>query len=818
MIRIESISFGMAAGICMCWLFPFAADAGTVTVSPSTPDGNPGSLRAAIAAADVSGGNTTINLNPGTYVLTMGEIVFGGFAETINFVGTSGAGSTFIQMSGSNPDRIFLINTTGAISGLNVSIQGITFENGAGDADGIGGGAVFAGGPSNTTTITNCVFSSNSTGAGLGPGGALTMEGGGTFTITGCTFNNNVSNGGNGGAISYFLQNFVSGSLTITGCTFTGNSAPGGSNGGALDLTVQGITTPPTTSAISVTQNVFTSNSATEGGAIIIDNGFSSSNTAFFNFNRFYKNTAGTFCDLAMNNASGNVDATNNWWGINGGATVGTDLHAGIIGGTTGLTTSPWLELHLVDGSPSVCGGSGGGTAVETAGFLTNSAGTAIAVANLGAMTGTPVSFTATHGTISGAQTTIQSSGTATANFTADITPSPPGSQIPAILQAIVDSVPSTDGVAEALVEIHAPSLATGSTSGSVTASASDLVITDANCNQICSVVPSGAAPVSGTVNASVTVDGSVQTAQGTPYAVRHYDIAPVSGASTATATITLYFSQSDFNSYNLAVTGAGNMLPTSSSDMTGRGNLTITQYHGTGTTPGNYTGWTGSGPATVLITPGASNVVWDATDNWWTVTFTVTGFSGFFVTGPVGIPLPVTLESFSGLPSSGGVLLNWKVGVEQGMSGYEVDGSTDGVAFTALGTVAATGASSYRYFDADGLAGNHFYRLRMVNMDGTYAYSNIVLVKIAAGAGSAVQVLGNPVGASCTLRMVTPSAGPVSLRLADLSGKVLWQGSAVLGVGANTVLLPGMDRFAQGVYLLQVEGQVRGTVKVVKE
>jgi hypothetical protein len=105
-----------------------------------------------------------------------------------------------------------------------------------------------------------------------------------------------------------------------------------------------------------------------------------------------------------------------------------------------------------------------------------------------------------------------------------------------------------------------------------------------------------------------------------------------------------------------------------------------------------------------------------------------------------------------------------------------------------------------------------------MVNADGTYSYSNIVLVKIAAGAGDVVQVLGNPVGAACTVRIVTVSAGQVSLRMTDLSGKTLWQGSFGVGAGANTIVLPGMDRFAKGVYLLSVEGPVRGTVKVVKE
>jgi hypothetical protein len=816
MKRVKSILW--AAG--MCWLLPLAASGKTYNV---TPNGTGLSdLTGAIGDADLNGGTNTINLAAGTYMLTA-EIQFGNQAETINFVGTSGAGSTVIMMGGATADRIFLINPPGDVSGVNVSIQGITFENGVGDPDGFGGGAILCGGPSNTTTITNCIFLSNSL-AGLGHGGALAMEGGGTFTVSGCTFSKNSVTEGNGGAIYYLQQNGVTSSLTITNCTFKGNQVIGTSLnaafGGAMRIEADA-SAAGNTSAVSVTQDLFDSNKVSGpgsmGGAISIENSWAGV-TDFINFNRFYQNT-GTIPDLICNSSStgGAVNITNNWWGSNAGPVATGDPHVTNTGSGT-LTTSPWLELHTADASSFVCGGSGGAAEVVTAGFLTNSAGTSIAAANLGAMTGTPVSFTATHGTISGAQTAIQSSGTATANFTANITPSPPGSSITAVVQSIADSVSSTDGVAQAVILIHAPSVGAGSTTGSVTASAGDLVITDASCNQICNVVPSGAFPVSGTVNATVTVDPSVQSVNGTAYVVRHYDLSPVAGASTATGTITLYFTQSDFNSYNLAVTGSGNKLPTSSSDMTGRGNLTITQYHGTGTAPGNYTGWTGSGPATVLITPGASNVVWDPTDNWWTVTFTVTGFSGFFVTGPVGIPLPVTLESFSGQPRSGGVLLSWTVGIETGMASYEVDGSSDGVGFTRLGTVAAAGASGYQYFDADGSAGDHFYRLRMVNLDGTYSYSNIVLVKIA-GENRAVQVLGNPVSGNCTVRIVAASAGQVNLRLADVSGKTLWVGSARVGVGANTIVLPGMDRFAAGVYVLSVDGgQVKGTVKVVKE
>jgi len=147
-------------------------------------------------------------------------------------------------------------------------------------------------------------------------------------------------------------------------------------------------------------------------------------------------------------------------------------------------------------------------------------------------------------------------------------------------------------------------------------------------------VVPSGSQPLGGSVNAKVAVDPAVASFEGQPYLTRHYDIEPTVGASTATATITLYYLQSEFDAYNAAVTGAQNMLPTGPTDNVGRGNFTITQVHGTGTAPDNYSGWTGAGPAMVLITPGQSNVVWNSAKNWWEVTFLVPGFSVFFCYG----------------------------------------------------------------------------------------------------------------------------------------------------------------------------------------
>ena len=810
----------------LCLLLPLCGSAQLTVNNTTDGDATTSQLRGALELADL-GGTTIITVTAGTYTLTLGEISFGSQAETITING-AGAGQTIIKMApGSGADRIFNINQS-ATSGVNITITGITFEGGALSSDAIGGGAIQCGGPSNVTVIQNCAFLNDSTqnamsAVGVSNGGALAMEGGGTFTVSNCTFTNCTDHKGSGGAIYFLQQGSTPASLTIKGCTFSGDTVvSSGSEGGAIYIATQA---PNTSSAVSITGNTFIGNLslAGAGGAIQVLN--NTSNEFFVNFNRFYKNRAQVeFPDVAVGGGSGNVDLSNNWWGQNIAPTGVPDPHAGLTGSSTGtLVSTPYLELTSSGSATSICDGSGGNSTVVTASFAKNSAGTIIPPANLSAFAGTPISFSTTQGTISSAQTAFQSNGTATATFTDN------GVTGTDNVQPVVDSVTATDAIADGRVLVTAPSsLVTATTSATFTVNASAPTVTDGNCNELLSMTPSGASPVSGSVTARVTIDPSVQNVGGQAYVTRHYDITPAANASTATATITLYYLQSDFNAYNAVVNNPAISLPTSSTDATGKANLTITQFHGSGSTPGQYSGWTGPGPASVLISPGSSNVVWNSAKNWWEVSFPVTGFSGFFVTGPLAFPLPVVVEHFSGMMQGTGVLLNWQVGVESGLLRYEVQGSTDGVNYSTVGAVAAGsgvssggsgsgGASSYQYFVVNPAAGSDFYRLKLVNTDGTFAYSNVVAVDVAAGHG--VVVLSNPFTSSCTVRVTAVSSGTVNLRLMDISGKVLWSSEMVLGVGVNTFVLPSTAALAKGVYLLSVVGgDVRETVKVVKE
>ena len=320
-------------------------------------------------------------------------------------------------------------------------------------------------------------------------------------------------------------------------------------------------------------------------------------------------------------------------------------------------------------------------------------------------------------------------------------------------------------------------------------------IINDPNFHRIVSITPTpGSNPAKGDMTFTVSLDPSVQTYQNIPYVTRHYDVTPASNAATAQATVTLYYLQSEFDAYNTYISSnslALPLLPTSGVD---NGNVQITQFHGTGTAPGNYTG------SEVLITP---SVTWNATYNWWELTFPVNGFSGFFVTTG-GVPLPLELLSFTGTLQNGVVDLNWQTTDEVNTQSFVVQRSTNGVDFTAIGTVTAKnqqGTFDYGYPDTRPVSGTDFYRLKMLDQNGHATYSNIVAISTGATT-AAMSLFPNPVRDQLFVHLPATTTGNATLRLVDMEGNVLQKMEVVLSPGINSFTF-NTASLASGAYMV---------------
>jgi predicted outer membrane repeat protein len=291
--------------------------------------------------------------------------------------------------AGSNGGALALIGTGAPTLSGTLSFRRNQSVNGSGGAiHSTSGGSI---------TLSNVPFENNT----AANGGALSFAGGGSVTLSGTTnFNANQATNGSGGAI----VGSGNGGITITQLSLTNNSAT--VNGGAIAFTSNA-------GVHSIQRCTITNNSVTGGtgggGAISVGH----TGTVNANFNRFVNNTAATPSNgLTVRRTSGTFNAENNWWGFNNGP--GPNHASGTI------DSSPWLQLKLT-ASPTTI--SVTQSTALTASFLTNSDNTAVTLANLVTLIGQPVVWDGgTLGSISGAETTIQSDGMANSTFTAGCT------------------------------------------------------------------------------------------------------------------------------------------------------------------------------------------------------------------------------------------------------------------------------------------------------------------------------------------------------------------------------------------------------------
>jgi hypothetical protein len=160
----------------------------------------------------------------------------------------------------------------------------------------------------------------------------------------------------------------------------------------------------------------------------------------------------------------------------------------------------------------------------------------------------------------------------------------------------------------------------------------------------------------------------------------------------------------------------------------------------------------------------------------------------------PAGAPLPVRLTSFNASEEGFSTKLVWNTAEESGITEYIVEKSTDGRNYTAIGTVKAANLKSYSFIDGQS-ADNSYYRLKMVELDGTYKYSYIVSVK--AKLSTSITLSPNPVKSS--LMIQHPKAGINShIQIMGAAGQLLRD----IRLSANAVISNvDMSGLTSGLY-----------------
>lgn len=209
--------------------------------------------------------------------------------------------------------------------------------------------------------------------------------------------------------------------------------------------------------------------------------------------------------------------------------------------------------------------------------------------------------------------------------------------------------------------------------------------------------------------------------------------------------------------------------------------------------------------------------------------TLTGSGYTSFswFTGSDLFNQLPVKLTTFNGKLVNADALLNWNTASEINSNSFVIERSIDGVNFEGLSKVKAAGNSSslksYKYADANALAlvnkfGTVYYRLKMVDNDGSFEYSKTIEIKTDADTKESVKVNPNPFNTELTVSIETLVDSKATLEVVDINGKITLTQNVNVSKGTSAINVDGIEKLKQGVYFVRVSTDLGTQVfKLVK-
>lgn len=172
---------------------------------------------------------------------------------------------------------------------------------------------------------------------------------------------------------------------------------------------------------------------------------------------------------------------------------------------------------------------------------------------------------------------------------------------------------------------------------------------------------------------------------------------------------------------------------------------------------------------------------------------------------------LPLLLTSFDGYYSNGKNELNWKTETEVNTDHFVVERSFSGADYVEVGNVPAKGLTGnlinyYQFTDALINADNFnrfYYRLKMVDKDGAYKYSKLVITTRPDESNVQVLVYPNPVLRSTTLQIKKADNNMSVIEVFNSMGQRVFTKRMTANLYNTTIDIPG--NWSPGIYMIRV-------------
>jgi hypothetical protein len=176
---------------------------------------------------------------------------------------------------------------------------------------------------------------------------------------------------------------------------------------------------------------------------------------------------------------------------------------------------------------------------------------------------------------------------------------------------------------------------------------------------------------------------------------------------------------------------------------------------------------------------------------------------------------LPVILSGFGvQRNNNNNVSATWQTQMEINSSRFEIERAYDNVSFQKIGSVLAAGSSNliktYTFSDNSNTSRNvSFYRIKMIDTDGSFAYSETKSVK-GSSAKSDVTIFPNPSQGNVKVT-ISDLSEPTEVQLLDVTGRLM---KFVLLTSTQTTEINNIQK---GSYFVRTIGKVTGETTVKK-
>ena len=177
----------------------------------------------------------------------------------------------------------------------------------------------------------------------------------------------------------------------------------------------------------------------------------------------------------------------------------------------------------------------------------------------------------------------------------------------------------------------------------------------------------------------------------------------------------------------------------------------------------------------------------------------------------PFGV-LPVAMKNFTATKKSNTCDLNWTTVSEINCTGFDIERASDRLLFSKIGKVnskSVNGNSNttlqYYFQDNMPLIGNNYYRLKQLDVDGNYKYSNIAMIKFDETSALSIQsVFPNPAVEFTEIILFSKYSGKCNIVLYDEAGRKINRFAKQLINGNNSINI-NTTCLSKGIYIINM-------------